>query len=67
MSAKIETAIRCFDENIKMFGDPSSHPEKYNLYNGLACIAETIFELENQITSLQNAVQIMRYELSRKK
>jgi len=67
MNRRIETAIKCFDENIKLYGNPITDPEKYNLYNGLASLSEAISELQNQIGILQNMINVMRFELSQKK
>ena len=56
----IETAVQCFDENIKLFGDANTQPEKYNTFNGLASLAEGIAELQTQIRQLREEVQQLK-------
>ncbi len=52
-----------FDENRNLFGDPRTEPEKFNLYNGLASMAEAVSELQMQVQSLSQEVQMLRQEL----
>ena len=56
MNNKLSVSIECFSENLQLFGDPQSNPEKYNLYNGLANLAEGIGELENEIDRLKREI-----------
>ena len=49
MSEKFTWARNCFQENLQLFGDAHSEPEKYNLYNGLAALAEALADLEGQV------------------
>ncbi len=60
----LDTAVKCFDENRVMFGDPRVQPEKFNLYNGLASLAEAVGELQNQVQQLRQEVHQLRYEVS---
>ncbi len=46
---KSSTAQRCFEENLKFFSNAKSEPEKYNLYKGLAMLAQAIQDMENDI------------------
>lgn len=46
---KLETARDCFLENIRLCGDPKTNPEKFNLYNGLANLAEAMMEMKAEI------------------
>lgn len=52
--------MKCFGENIRLFGDPQIDPEKFNLYNGLSNLAEAIERLEIEVQSLQQEVQRLR-------
>lgn len=55
------TAKKCFAENLQLFADPQSQPEKYNLYNGLYCVAQAIERREAEIRALAYEVdQIKR-------
>jgi hypothetical protein len=62
-----DTAIKCFDENRALFGDPRANPEKYNLYNGLASLSEAVLELQSQLHQLRQEVHQLRYEISQLK
>jgi hypothetical protein len=43
----ITIAQDCFKENIQLFANPKTEPEKYNLYNGLMALADKIDEIES--------------------
>ena len=60
------TAKKCFDENIRLFSDPRVSPEKYNHYQVLGGIAESVIQLSNEIQSLRIEVQSLRAELRRR-
>jgi len=55
-----DTAMKCFEENIQLFGNANNNPEKFNLYNGLANLAEGLkhdmSNIKSQIQYLQQAV-----------
>jgi hypothetical protein len=53
---KIDTAKKCFAENIRLFGNSNSQPEKYNLYNGLANLAAAVEETQEQLAQIQAAL-----------
>ena len=53
-------ALKCFDENLKMFGHAQSQPEKYNLYNGLGNLARSMKEMQAEIHSLRQEVNYLR-------
>ncbi|OFW61995.1 MAG: hypothetical protein A2133_05105 [Actinobacteria bacterium RBG_16_64_13] len=54
------TALKCFRENLRDFGDARTQPENYNLYNGLANLAEAIGALQVQVLALSQEVQELR-------
>lgn len=53
-------AQKCFDENLKLFVNAQTQPEKYNLYNGLSNIAASIAEMQNEINRLRREVDDLR-------
>jgi len=57
------TAIKAFDENRQLFGNPSRDPEKYNLYTGLSVLAEGIVALESKVSRLEYEIQQLRREV----
>ena len=54
--SKIDTARKCFAENLRVFGSSNSQPEKYNLYNGLANLAAAVEETQAQLAQIQAAL-----------
>lgn len=52
-----DTARKCFQENLDRFGPARSEPEKYNLYNGLARLAEAIASIEAQVQDLAHRIR----------
>jgi hypothetical protein len=55
-SSPIDAAKKCFEENLRNFGDALTNPEKYNLYNGLSNLATAIAELRQKVSSIDSAV-----------
>jgi hypothetical protein len=51
-----QSAIECFNENIKLFANPQTETEKYNLYRGLGELADAIKRLEYQISLIKGTV-----------
>lgn len=61
------TAKMCFEENLQLFGDPHSQPEKFNLYNGLKNLADSLTTLDqklnnvhSEVVNLQNVIRNLR-------
>ena len=48
------TASECFKENLTLFSDPGSTPEKFNLYKGLLELTEAI---EVDMRDIKNRLQ----------
>jgi hypothetical protein len=61
MSIKI--AEDCFVENLKLYGDPKTQAEKYNLYNGLANLAEAISDLRDDVRKIKDALSLSKLPL----
>jgi len=51
-----KTSKDCFDENLRLFSNPQTQPEKYNLYQGLASLAEAVSDLQADVNRLKQAV-----------
>lgn len=47
---------RCFAENVRLFGNANTEPEKFNLYNGLAQLASAIQDLERSVEQMARAI-----------
>ena len=60
---KSDEAIKCFDENRRLFGDPHCNPEEFNLYNGLASLAEAVKEIQIQIRQLHQEMDQIRSDI----
>jgi hypothetical protein len=58
-----ERAKNCFDENIRLFANPQSQPEKYNLYNGLTNLTNAI---ETDLGSIKDLLEQILWELREK-
>jgi len=55
-----QNALKCFEENIRLFGNARTEPEKFNLYNGLANLATAIKDMQAEIDSLRQEVIRLR-------
>jgi hypothetical protein len=54
--SKVDTARKCFAENLRLFANANSEPEKYNLYNGLANLASAVEETQDQLSQILAAL-----------
>ena len=63
-------AEKFFDENLRMLGastrtQSAAHPEKYNLYSGIAVMAAKLSELHEEVGRLK--AQLQRIETAVRK
>jgi len=49
-----------FYGNLKLIGDRESNPEKYNLYFGLAKLAEAVSDIDRRIQLLRQEVAVLQ-------
>lgn len=66
MSYDLSIALKCFQENFQLFGDPKAAPEKFNLYNGLVNLTDGIMQMEQEIRGLREETQQI-YKLIKRK
>ena len=59
----IDTAKKCFAENLRLYGNDA---EKYNLYNGLAKQAEAIEQMQGDITILREQMNAIIKHLAQR-
>jgi hypothetical protein len=52
----IDTAKKCFDENLKFYVSQKSQPEKFNLYQGLYNIADEIEKINLRLDQLDSTL-----------
>ena len=50
-------AKKCFEENIRLFANANTEPEKFNLYHGLVAIADAIASMQSQLSDLDNRLR----------
>lgn len=55
-----DLARKCFEENLQLFAHPQAHPEKYNLYKGLAALAKATKEIQDELRSLRSEIQHLK-------
>lgn len=48
-----DAAKKCFEENLKLFGNAQTQPEKFNLYNGLYYLASEVENINRKIDDLE--------------
>ena len=63
MNNSLQVAIKCFDENLRLFADPHQQPEKYNLYQGLSSTVEALGQIEQQIQKLNQQIQFLQAQM----
>ena len=57
---KFNNASKQFEENLKMFGDAHTNPEKYNLYAGLMNLADGLSQMEARLDSIERTLRLKR-------
>jgi hypothetical protein len=50
-------AKNCFEENLKLFADARSQPEKYNLYTGLYNLAKELETITHRLDNLEHMIK----------
>jgi hypothetical protein len=62
-----ETKFRkkCFVENVQLFANAQTEPEKYNLYVGPANLAEGIADMEAELSSIRRELQQLQATVRR--
>lgn len=63
----IDTAKLCFEENLKLFGNPNTQPEKHNLYKGLYMLAATIETMQIDVEQLKMAIASLQQQLNQRR
>jgi hypothetical protein len=58
-----KTARAHFYGNLKIIGERSTNPEKYNLYFGLGKLAEAVSDLERQVQLLKKEMASLQARL----
>ena len=53
----------CFLENRQLFANPQTDPEKYNLYNGLQGLSETVESLNHAVHNIERQLDLMNRKL----
>ncbi|MBU1084861.1 hypothetical protein KKB06_00770 [Patescibacteria group bacterium] len=49
-----------FEENLKLFGNATSQPEKYNLYAGLINLTKAIEQIKSDLRSIKDDIFIIK-------
>ncbi|MEK7073131.1 MAG: hypothetical protein AAB974_01705 [Patescibacteria group bacterium] len=49
-------AQKCFEENRRDFGNAQTQPEKYNLYNGLANLAQAVATIQRELDEIKRTL-----------
>jgi len=62
-----KTARMHFYGNLKLIGDREAEPEKYNLYFGLAKLAEAVSDVDRRVQLLRQEVAALREEIAKAK
>lgn len=59
-------ARRQFEENLQLFGDADSQPEKYNLYAGLLNLTKALSDIEDKVMRIQSKLEDIEREVRRR-
>lgn len=59
-------AKRQFDENLRLFGNSKTEPEKFNLYSGLSNLARGLMDNENQLSRIESKMDAIMQGLNRR-
>lgn len=65
MNMKLNSAKKCFVENIQLFANAQTEPEKYNLYNGLVNLVEGMADMEAELSSVRRELEQLQATVRR--
>jgi len=60
-----ETGTKSFLENRNLFGNSKTQPEKFNLYSGLALLADTVKKQDAKLDNLAEQVEELKALIKR--
>jgi hypothetical protein len=60
------TAKKQFEENLALFGNSSSQPEKFNLYGGLLNLTRALSDIEDKLERLRIKLDDIEREVRRR-
>jgi hypothetical protein len=60
----VNSALKCFKDNLELFSDPKSQTEKFNLYQGLHCLAEAVRDIDLELQNIKNQIKDLEAKLS---
>ena len=63
MSISGKFGSACFLENLRLFANPKTEPEKYNLYNGLRGKADDLETLSLSVHKLEMLLNSIHHQL----
>ena len=52
-----------FRGNVALFGKAQEQPEKFNLYNGLASLADAVDDIERMVKTIQHELSSIKARL----
>ncbi len=55
----LHNAIKQFQENRRFFGNPSTEPEKYNLYAGLENLTVGLQDINDKLERIEHLLKII--------
>jgi hypothetical protein len=58
-------AAECFAENLQLFANNQTQPEKYNLYNGLRALSEELEAVSLRLHAVDTKLDLIIQTLSR--
>lgn len=64
MSQKSQLAANCFRDNLSRYGNKITEPEKYNLYAGLAALADAIGGLEAELSATRRELSQAQQQIN---
>lgn len=52
-----EAAKACFQENLRLFGNAQTQPEKFNLYSGLQHLAIAVEQVNTRLDKIESQLK----------
>lgn len=60
---KLNAARNCIVENLNMFSDPNTQPERYNLYTALLNIIDSLKDIEDSMEDIGRETRSIKLNL----
>ncbi len=61
-----DAGSKCFLENLNLFSNAKTTPEKFNLYSGLTSLSKAVSDLSLKVEDMGKEIEDLKYKLHKR-